>query len=323
MRILLVTPPRQSRLAGNQITATRWSKILRSLGHDVIVADEFDDQRADLLLAIHAYRSADSIERFRHACPTHPLVVALTGTDIYRFLTIEPERMKRSIEVADRLVVLNSLAWRTLPEHARTKAFLVYEGAEPLPAARQPSRRDFEVCVIGHLREEKDPLRAAAAVRDLPNTSRIRVRHYGGVHSDEWAKRAREEMARNPRYRWYGEVPHWRVRRALCRCRLQVLSSRIEGGANVLSEAIVAGVPVLSSDIDGSVGVLGQDYAGYFPVGDTAALRDCLIRAERDPAFVRRLEEHVTGLAPQFTIAAETSRWKRLLDEAPRWRAEL
>lgn len=323
MRILLVTPPRQSRLAGNQITATRWSKILRSLGHDVIVADEFDDQRADLLLAIHAYRSADSIERFRHACPTHPLVVALTGTDIYRFLTIEPERMKRSIEVADRLVVLNSLAWRTLPEHARTKAFLVYEGAEPLPAARRPSRRDFEVCVIGHLREEKDPLRAAAAVRDLPNTSRIRVRHYGGVHSDEWAKRAREEMARNPRYRWYGEVPHWRVRRALCRCRLQVLSSRIEGGANVLSEAIVAGVPVLSSDIDGSVGVLGQDYAGYFPVGDTAALRDCLIRAERDPAFVRRLEEHVTGLAPQFTIAAETSRWKELLDEAPRWRAAL
>jgi glycosyltransferase involved in cell wall biosynthesis len=99
-----------------------------------------------------------------------------------------------------------------------------------------------------------------------------------------------------------------------------VLSSRIEGGANVLSEAIVAGVPVLSSDIDGSVGILGQDYAGYFPVGDTAALRACLIRAEQDPAFVRRLEEQVTHLAPRFTIAAETSRWKELLDEAPRWR---
>ncbi len=323
MRILLVTPPRQSRLAGNQITAKRWTKILRSLGHNVVVADQFDDQPTDLLLAIHAHRSSGSIERFRRARPTQPLVVALTGTDIYRFLATEPKRTERSIQIADRLVVLNSLAWRTLPEPARAKAFLVYEGAEPLPGERQLSRRHFDVCVIGHLREEKDPLRAAAAVRDLPDTSRIRVQHYGGTYSDEWAEQARAEMSRNPRYHWYGAVPHWRVRRGLCTCRVKVLSSRIEGGANVLSEAIVAGVPVISSDIDGSVGVLGQDYEGYFPVGDTAALRSCLIRAERDPRFVRRLEEQVAGLAPQFTIAAETSRWEELLDEAPRWRAEL
>lgn len=320
MHILLVTPARQGRLAGNQITARRWCKILRSLGHEVVVADRFSDQRTDLLLAMHAYRSADSIERFRHLHPSHPMVVALTGTDIHGFLKSDPERTTRSLEVANRLVVLNSLAWRTLPASARAKTFLVYEGAEPLPRARRPSRRHFEVCVIGHLREEKDPLRAALAVRDLPDTSRIRVRHYGGCYSNQWADRARREMACNPRYRWYGEVPHWRVRRALSTCRVTVLSSRIEGGANVLSEAIVAGVPVLSSDIDGSVGILGQDYAGYFPVGDTAALRACLIRAEQDPAFVRRLEEQVAHLAPRFTIAAETSRWRELLDEAPRWR---
>ena len=320
MRILLVTPPSQSRLAGNQITAKRWHRAFRSLGHDVIVAAEFDDQPADLLLAIHAYRSADSIERFRHARPTHPLVVALTGTDIYHFLTVERERTMGSIEAADRLVVLNSMAWRTLPERERAKAFLVYEGAEPLSGARQPTRHHFDVCVIGHLREEKDPLRAAMAVRELAGTSRIRVRHYGGVHSEEWAERAYEEMDRNPRYRWCGEVSHWRVRRALRSCHVMVLSSRIEGGANALSEAIVAGVPVLSSDIDGSVGVLGKGYEGYFPVGDTAALRSCLIRAERDPAFVRRLTTHVMGLAPQFTIATETRRWKELLDELTAWR---
>lgn len=315
MRILLVTPPRQSPLAGNQITAKRWCKILRSLGHDVIVAAEFDGQPADLLLAIHAYRSADSIARFRRDRPRHPLVVALTGTDIYRFLMVEPERTMGSIEVADRLVVLNSLAWRTLPERMRTKAFLVYEGAEPLAGGRRPPQRHFDVCVIGHLREEKDPMRAAAAVRDLPDASGIRVGHYGGVYSEEWVERAREEMVRNARYHWYGEVPHWRVRRALRSCHLQVLSSRIEGGANALSEAIVAGVPVVSSDIDGSVGVLGQDYEGYFPVGDTNALRSQLIRAEGDPAFVQRLTAHVRGLAPQFTIAAETRRWRELLDE--------
>ncbi len=320
MRILLVRPPRQPRLAGNQITAKRWAGIFRSLGHQVTVTDRFDDQPADLLLAIHAYRSADSIQRFRRARPSHPLVVALTGTDIYRFLASDPERTARSLELADRLVVLNTLAWRALPEQARPKAFLVYEGANPLPRARRPSRRHFDVCVIGHLREEKDPLLTAHAVRALPKDSTIRVRHYGGAYGDGWANLARSEMTDNARYRWHGEVPHWSVRRALGRCHVQVLSSRIEGGANVLSEAIMAGVPILSTDIDGSVGVLGPDYEGYFPVGDAVALRGSLIRAENDPSFLKRLTEQVRDLAPQFTIAAETSRWKELLDEAPRWR---
>jgi putative glycosyltransferase (TIGR04348 family) len=287
----------------------------------VSVADRFGNQRADLLLAIHAYRSAESIERFRQVRPDSPLVVALTGTDIYRFLTSHPEPTTRSLEAADRLVVLNNLAGRTLPAGAQAKTFLVYEGAEPLARARRPSRRHFEVCVIGHLREEKDPLRTALAVRDLPDTSSIRVRHYGGYYSTDWAEQARREMAHNARYRWYGEVPHWQVRRALSTCHLTVLSSRMEGGANALSEAIVAGVPVLSSDIDGSVGILGPDYPGYFPVGDTEALRACLIRAEHDPAYLLSLEEYLAGIAPQFTIAAETSRWKELLDEAHRWQA--
>ena len=320
MRILLITPPRQTHLAGNQITARRWTKIFRALGHEVIVADRFDDQPADLLLAIHAYRSADSIERFRRARPSHPLVVALTGTDIYRFLASDPERTTRSFELADRLVVLNALVWRSLPEQARPKVFLIYEGAEPLPGERRPSRRHFEVCVIGHLREEKDPLLTAQAIRTLPEGSTIRVHHYGEAYNDAWGDQARTEMTSNSRYRWHGSVPHWRVRRALGRCHVQVLSSRSEGGANVLSEAIVAGVPVLSSDIDGSVGVLGPDYEGYFPVGDTAALRNSLIRAEQNPAFLRRLTEQVQHLTPQFTIAAETRRWKELLDQAPRWR---
>jgi len=322
MRILLITPPRQAHLAGNQITARRWTKIFRALGHEVLVADSFDDQRTDLLLAVHAFRSADSIQRFRRARPSLPMVVALTGTDIYRFLASDPEPTIRSLELADRLVVLNALALRALPEQARPKAFLVYEGAEPLSRERRPSRRHFEVCVIGHLREEKDPLLTAQAVRGLPEDSTIQVHHYGGTYSDGWAHQARTEMTGNSRYHWHGAVPHWRVRRALGRCHVQVLSSRIEGGANVLSEAIVAGVPILSTDIDGSAGVLGTDYEGYFPVGDTKALRDALLRMELEPAFVRRLTEQVADLAPQFTVAAETLRWKTLLDEVAGWRGK-
>ena len=174
--------------------------------------------------------------------------------------------------------------------------------------------RYFDVCVIGHLRDEKDPLRTALAVRDLPQGSRIRVRHYGAAHTKKWARMARDEMHRNQRYRWFGEVAHWQVRRALGRCRLMSLTSTMEGGPNTLSEAAVAGVPVISSDVDGAVGVLGKDYPGYFPVGDTKALRQRLLRAETDPVFLEELERLVERQAPRFSREQEKARWAELLD---------
>ena len=122
-------------------------------------------------------------------------------------------------------------------------------------------------------------------------------------------------MSKNHRYTWFGEVPHWRVRQALAKCQLMVLSSRIEGGPNSLSEAVVAGVPVITTDIDGCVGVLGQDYHGYFPVGDADALRELLNRAETDSKFLKTLENYIIKIAPRFSLQEEKVRWKGLLAE--------
>jgi len=173
----------------------------------------------------------------------------------------------------------------------------------------------FEVLVIGNLREEKDPLRTALAARALPETSRIRVVHLGMAHDEPWAEAARAEEAANPRYRWRGEVPGWMVRRALARAPLMVLSSIMEGGANVVSEALVAGVPVLASAIPGSIGLLGRDYPGYFPVGDTAALTELLHRAETDANFLDTLHRHCAARAPLFAPARERDAWWSLLHE--------
>ncbi len=117
------------------------------------------------------------------------------------------------------------------------------------------------------------------AVAELPAASRIRVTHVGKAHDASWAKRAQAAMRSSPRYRWRGEVPHWKVRELYRRSRLMVLSSKMEGGANVISEAIIAGLPVIASAISGSIGLLGVDYPGYYPVGDTRALRTLLLRA--------------------------------------------
>jgi glycosyltransferase involved in cell wall biosynthesis len=171
------------------------------------------------------------------------------------------------------------------------------------------------VCVLGHLRPVKDPLRTALAARLLPPTSRLRVLHLGAALSEEMAEQARAEAEANPRYRWLGEVPRGKALRVLGRCRLLVLTSELEGGANVISEALAASVPVVSSRIAGSVGLLGEDYPGYFPVGDTAALAALLGRAETDADFYRTLRERCARLRPLVDPATERRSWEALLRE--------
>ena len=315
MRIALVTPANLGSKSGNSITAVRWTAILNGLGHKVAIMNEYSDKPTDLMIALNAYRSRKSIQLFKARHPEKPLVIALTGTDLYRFMDSNREEVLSAIGLADRLVVLSNLAINRIPSSQRQKAYLIYESAKPLPSGRHPSRGYFDICLIGHLRSEKDPLLAPLAARKLPKTSRIRIRHYGKAHSDEWAEKANNEMLTNPRYTWFGEVAHWKVRLALAKCNLMILTSRIEGGPNSLSEAIVAGVPVITTDIDGCVGVLGQSYPGYFPVGDSEALTELLTQAETDKEFLAELEKYIVKIEAQFSWQEEEARWEDLLAE--------
>jgi glycosyltransferase involved in cell wall biosynthesis len=172
---------------------------------------------------------------------------------------------------------------------------------------------NFDVCVIAHLRTIKDPFRAALAARLLPASSRIRILQIGKAMTDSMLKRAQAEAIRNRRYRWLGELSRSRAQRYLVTSRICVISSRIEGGANVLSEAIVAGVPVLASRIDGNVSILGDDYPGLFNVGDTRALANLLNRAETDSTFLDELRKRTRRLAPLFDREREIRAWAEFI----------
>jgi len=312
MRIILITPaPPQSR-AGNRATAARWASILTALGHRVEIATAYAGQRADLMIALHAWRSADSILQFSDAFQDRPLVVAITGTDAYRFIHSHAETTLRSIRLADYLIGLHDLIGNTLPQDQRHKLFVIHQSAEPI-GKREPYKRYFHVSVMGHLRDEKDPMRPAMAVRNLPPDSRIKVHHYGKAHTPEWASRAQAEMQSNPRYVWHGEIAHHKIRQVYRRTHLLVLPSRMEGGANVISEAIVAGVPVIASDIEGSIGLLGDDYAGYYPVENEQALSTLLLKAESDKAYYTMLEQSCIARQALFTLENETRGWRELL----------
>jgi putative glycosyltransferase (TIGR04348 family) len=315
MNIVLITPSGPTSRTGNRIAAARWARILRHLGHRVHLAADYDGRAADLMVAVHAWRSAGPIVDFKSRYPRRPLVLQLSGTDIYDFLARDPEPTLRSMELADRLVALNDLAWRVVPRHLRARLSVIHQSALPLPHGNRPSRQAVVISVIGHLRDVKDPLRAAKAARLLPADSRIRVEQVGRAYTDTWAAEATAEMAANPRYFWRDDVPAATVRRLLARSHAMVIASLSEGGANVVSEAIVAGVPVLASRIDGNVGLLGGDYPGYFPVGDTEKLARLMRRIEREPTFVARLRRALRQRAPLFRPAREVAAWRRLLAE--------
>jgi putative glycosyltransferase (TIGR04348 family) len=314
MNILIVTPAAARSRQGNRVTALRWARHLRDLGHRVRVEQAYNGHPCDVLVALHARRSFDSIDGFRQRHPAGPLIVALTGTDLYSDIQNDPDA-RRSLELASRLVLLQPMGVTELPEHLRGKARTIYQSARPPARPGAPLKRAFEVCVMAHLRPVKDPLRAALAARLLPASSRIRVIHLGAALDDEMAGHARAETNSNLRYKWLGDVPRGRALRLLARSRLLAITSQLEGGANVVSEAIAGSVPVISSRIAGSVGMLGEQYPGYFPVGDTQALADLLWRAETDAHFYRDLKSWCERLRSLVDPARERESWARMLRE--------
>jgi len=314
LSISIVTPAPRSSRKGNRVTALRWAGILRGLGHRVRLGEEYRGERCELLIALHARRSYPSVKRFNEERPEGSVVVALTGTDLYQDLR-ESAEAQGSLALAWRLVVLQPLGIEELPAPHRAKARVILQSATPPLLAASPAAGEFPACVLGHLRAVKDPFRAADASRLLPEGSRVRVLHLGEALEPGMEERARSEMTENPRYRWLGGRPHREAKRLLAGCRLLVLSSLVEGGANVVSEALACGVPVLASRIPGSIGILGPGYPGLFPVGDTAALAALLARAETDPAFLADLRRHCEAVRPTLSPQAERERWESLIGE--------
>ncbi len=316
MLITIATPPNAHELSGNRVTAERWARRLEEIGHDVTIREAWSGQACDLLVALHAVKSFVSLQRFREQRPGGWLVVALAGTDLY--LTAERPEVKRALDLATRIVVLQPAALERLAPNLRRKSAVVLQSAVA-PATREPPASEvFEVCVLAHLRDPKDPLLAARAARLLPATSRVVIRHAGAALDPAWAESARDAQRDNDRYRWLGPLSRAASARLLARSRLLVLTSRAEGGANVISEAIASGVPILSTRIEGSVGLLGLDFPGYFESGDARGLAALLRRAESDDAYRDELRVRVEALQPLFTPERERETWRTLLTGLPR-----
>ncbi|MBC5785994.1 TIGR04348 family glycosyltransferase [Ramlibacter sp. USB13] len=321
--VVIVSPALADANNGNWRTARRWQELLAG-ERRVRITQAWPDADADgdgVMLALHARRSAGPIAAWAGAHPGRGLAVVLTGTDLYQDIAVDAAA-QRSLQLAQRLVVLQECAPGALPPEHRPKARVIYQSTPAHALLPKPADR-LQAVMVGHLRAAKAPEVLWAAARALAGREDIRIAHIGdGSAEPDLAQQARDTAAACTGYRWLGPLPHEETLQRIRAAHVLVHTSAMEGGAHVVLEAVRCGTPVLASRVPGNVGMLGGDYAGYFPAGDGAALAQRLLasragQAADNPAdgLLARLAAQCALRAPLFDAGAERAALLSLLHE--------
>jgi glycosyltransferase involved in cell wall biosynthesis len=323
LHIVIVSPALADANNGNWQTAQRWQQMLATRFHCRIVAswpDKFANQD-DVMLALHAKKSAESIAAWHAQYGSAKLAVVLTGTDVYRDIQTDAAA-RGSLAMASRLIVLQNRAVLALPAEHQSKTTVIFQSTTAHPTTEktgQKTTQHLRAVMVGHLRDEKSPETLFEAVRLLASSDAgkrspkpvgaavgelalstdvsadIYIDHIGAPLDAALGRAATATALACPNYRWRGAMPHVATRRAIARAQVMVLTSKMEGGAHVIMEAACSGTPVLASRIDGNVGMLGEDYAGYFELGDAHQLAALLLEC-------RRTQNEPNGLLAKLAV---------------------
>jgi putative glycosyltransferase (TIGR04348 family) len=305
--LLIVTPALATANNGNWQTAKRWGNFLKANYH-VNTQLSFHQGSYDGLIALHAGRSFESVQAF--ASTKKPIVLILTGTDLYKDIKTD-QNAQKSLQLADRLVLLQSDGITVVPTKFHTKCVTIYQSAPSLKRL-EPRKTSFDLTMVGHLREVKDPLTATRALMRCASPA-LQLRIVGGSKDDALLQNLLVHCAHDRRIHYLGALSHAATRKEIRRAQLLVIPSLMEGGANVIIEAITSGVPVLASNISGSRGMLGDTYPGYFEAGDDQTLARLIERCQTEPDFLDTLKLHCSARAHLFKPLIEAQAVNQLI----------
>jgi len=310
--VCIVSPVAQRAHDGVAVTAERWRQWLEPVA-DVAVAPEWTGASDDILIALHAGGSAESVARFAHAHPRRPLALVLTGSDVARDIDTHPSACA-ALSHATHLIVRQPGAMARLGDSQQARARLI-EPSAPRRVMRNKARTRFDVALAAPLCAESDPMTLFNAIRALPPESPVRLLHMGTACHEELAEAARQTQARHKQYQWLGEPQPYDMRRWIARARTVVHCDVVDGAALAVVDAVCSHVPVLASRLPVHEGLLGSDYEGFFEPGDARALAELLQRVSSDEPFLRMLARHCEAQAARFAPEVEGAAVRNLLHE--------
>ena len=316
-RILIATPAARGSRNGNRVTALRWAAFLRSAGHRVKMICAYNNEVADLMVALHARRTLPMQMAFKQPpLAGRVLIVALTGTDIYQGWPNE-EELRWATDFVDGIIVLQADMKARLPASLQARCLVLMQSSSltPVPAlvnapliSQSECEPTLRLVVAGHLRAEKAPFLLAESVHQYLPSAPLLIQHCGGEVTSGYADMAKQWMALEPRYQYLGELTRSQTHQRIRAADLLVNSSTVEGAPAVVIEAVASHIPVIASDIPAHKAILGADYAGLFPVGDALALANRIQRVQQQPVFLSELRRQIIERAVLFTVPYEKSR---------------
>ncbi|BCM93102.1 D-inositol-3-phosphate glycosyltransferase [Abditibacteriota bacterium] len=250
-----------------------------------------------------ASKIPDWLLRFLVRAANRNLVPVRSIRNRVKALSARPQFMRRQMNKINVVLAPSQIVQKILirngvkAERVRLLPYGINLG--PIPRRTDKGKqRQLRVGFIGSLYEHKGCHLLVEAVKALDSESAVELKIYGrsdpGWASAIYFDPLQELIGDDPRIELCGGFPNDRVGEVLSSLDVLVVPSIwYENTPIVIYEALTAGCPVIATDLSGMSEIVHHEVNGLlFPVGDVAALKNCLQRLAEDRILLKRLAAH-------------------------------
>ncbi len=327
--IKIYSPSRDSAVTGNYVTSKRYAYHLQNLGYRVFVYNGFEEkvnvEGVRCAFVLHAEKGSHVIKEL--AAKNVPVVLVLTGTDLYRDIistkNSKKERCFRSIQLASAIVVLHENAVSDLLKvvsFPRERIFVVLQSVVDFKKRTFlfKKKNHYKILLLSNIRKEKGIIVAISGFlefqKNIDARTKFTLDHIGGVLDQGYFKKITNLLEGVKSVSFLGSIEKDKLQTMLASYDLLLHSSFIEGGSLVIQEAQNAGLPIIASDISCHAALLGSAYVGLHSVGSAKDVSEKLKTFFFDELCRKQMETQLSSCpAAGSTLGKEQKALRRVL----------
>ncbi len=327
--IKIFSPSGDNVVTGNYVTAKRYAYHLQNLGHRVFICNGFEGkvnvEGLRCAFVLHAEKGFHVIKEL--AAKNVPVVLVLTGTDLYRDIistkNSKKEHCLKSIQLASAIVVLHENAVSDLLKvvsFPRERIFVVLQSVVDFKKRSFffKKKNHYKILLLSNIRKEKGIIIAISGFLEFQKNNDARYKftldHIGGVLDQGYFKKIINLLEGVKNVSFLGSIEKEKLQMILAGYDLLLHSSLIEGGSLVIQEAQNAGLPIIASDISCHTALLGSEYVGLHSAGSSKDVSEKLQTFFFDELCRNEMEKQLSSCpAARSTIRREQEELRKVL----------